>query len=96
MKPSPPPDFLDDFDARVVVETELENAGRRLALDLPQMDGAHMLRLSIGYFAKVHAEHFGHAATVKMLLKIARRGLGHQSEQLSELTQSPHIQRDAQ
>lgn len=76
-----------EFDPRALVAEELAAAMQRLAIDMPRMDAAQMLRLSIAYFAGVHALHFGHTATVKELIKIARRGIWFATEELVALQQ---------
>ena len=53
----------------------MAGALERIASDVPTADAALTLRLAIGYFAEVHARSFGHAATVKVMTSIARRGV---------------------
>jgi len=72
----------EDDDRQRVID-ELNVAFKRLALDMPHLDAALLLRLIIGYFAGVYASAFGHAATVQALIKIARRGIWLANEELT-------------
>ncbi|HEY9552399.1 hypothetical protein [Allosphingosinicella sp.] len=72
-----------DCDDRDRIAQAMAEAMERLAIDMPRMDAALMLRLAIAYFAEVHARSFGHAETIKALLAIARRGLWKANEELT-------------
>lgn len=62
---------------------EMVAALERLCGDFADMDASLILRLSIGYLADVHARGYGHAATVKALIAITRRGLWTANEELT-------------
>ena len=72
-------------DARELVAEELEAALERLGAEIPSADAALILRLCIAYFAEVHARNFGHTATVKALIAIARRGVRFAEVELTAL-----------
>jgi hypothetical protein len=54
-----------------------------LGRDMPDLEAGDVIRLAIGYFAEVHAQHFGHAATVDMVAEIAGRGVQPAAEELT-------------
>lgn len=72
-----------EVDVRQLVIDELSQAMERLAMDIPRVEAALILRLGIGFFADSHARSFGHAATVKALIETARRGIHCSAEELT-------------
>lgn len=66
---------LADPAMREQVIRELSAAMERLGLDMPHADAGLLLKMAIGFFAGVHAEHFGHAETARILIRTARLGL---------------------
>ncbi len=81
---------LADPAMREQVTRELSAAMDRLGLDMPHAEAGLLLKMAIGFFAGVHAEHFGHAETARILIKTARLGI---SLAQSEFTTEPS-QRD--
>ncbi|MDP3908715.1 hypothetical protein [Novosphingobium sp.] len=61
----------------------MAGALEQIAAEHPSADAALILRLAIAYFAEVHARSFGHAATVKAMTAIARRGVQAAAEELA-------------
>lgn len=60
---------------RAIIAEELSAVMRRLAKDMPEVPADLALRMAIGFFAALYAESFGHAATVRALITITRRGV---------------------
>lgn len=73
-KPTPNTKALEP-EIRAQVIRELSDTMERLALDIPHADAAMIVKMAIGFFAGVHAEHFGHVETARILTRTARLGL---------------------
>jgi hypothetical protein len=73
----------EEPDLRQIVGGWMAGALEQVAAEVPTADAALILRLAIGYFAEVHARSFGHAATVKAVTAIARRGVQAAAEEMA-------------
>lgn len=72
-----------DAAMRTMIAEELAASLRRLAHDMPTVPADVFLRMAIGYLAGVYAQSFGHAATVRALITITRRGVQSAAEELA-------------
>ena len=79
---TPPTTHSQPHDPSASVSHEISSALERLAKDMPTEDAGLILRMAIGHLAGIHARSFGHAATVKTMIAIARRGLWSASEEM--------------
>lgn len=72
-----------EMDNAAMVRDVLAVAMTNFALDAPKLDAAETLENCIAYFAEVYARNFGHAATVRTLHALARKGALASGEQLA-------------
>jgi hypothetical protein len=70
-------------EVRAELKTRLDNFLLDLARDMPELAAADTFQFGVGYFADMHARHFGHAATVDMLKETARRGVPLAAEEIA-------------
>lgn len=74
---------MTETDPRSIVIMALDNTLTDLGGEMPEIDAEIVLRWALGYFAEQYSRHFGHAATVNLLTKVARAGVDLAAEELA-------------